>query len=56
MGFSGWPKDRAERREHFIREYPLVPKGVGAVNPVRLHGFQTEIGWGAFAPASVPPW
>ena len=50
LDFTGWPKDRAKRRERFIREYLVVPKGVGAGKPVRLRDFQTEIVRGAFAP------
>jgi len=50
LDFTGWPKDRARRRELFIREYLLVPKGVGAGKPVRLRDSQQEIVRGAFAP------
>ncbi|MCM3554008.1 phage terminase family protein [Janibacter melonis] len=50
LDFAGWPRDRAKRRERFIREYLLVPKGVGAGKPVKLRDFQREIVRGAFAP------
>ena len=49
LDFKGWPRDRAKRRERFIREHLLVPKGVGAGKPVRLRDFQTEIIRGAFS-------
>lgn len=40
LEFTGWPKDRARRRELFIREYLLVPKGVGAggIDPLPVNG------------------
>ncbi|MCV7506619.1 terminase TerL endonuclease subunit [Micrococcus luteus] len=50
LDFKGWPKDRAKRRERFIREYLLVPRGHGAGKPVKLRPFQREILQGAFAP------
>lgn len=50
IDLTGWPKARAARRLKFIREYLLVPKGVGAGKPVRLRPFQTEIVREAFAP------
>lgn len=50
LEFKGWPKDRAKRREKFIRDFLLVPRGHGAGKPVRLRDFQQEIIRGAFAP------
>ncbi|KUI16154.1 terminase large subunit [Mycolicibacterium acapulense] len=50
LDFSGWPKGRAKRRERFIGEYLITPKGVGAREPFRLRPFQREIITGAFAP------
>lgn len=50
LDLSGLPEGRAERRLAFIAEYLVVPKGVGAGEPVRLRGFQSEIIRGAFAP------
>lgn len=50
LEFTGWPRDRARRRERFVREYLKVPRGHGAGKPVRLREFQREIVRGAFAP------
>lgn len=50
LDFKGWPRDRARRREKFIREYLVVPRGHGAGKPVKLREFQQEIIRGAFAP------
>lgn len=50
LDFKGWPKDRAKRRLRFIREYLVVPKGVGAGKAVKLRDFQRDIIEGAFAP------
>lgn len=50
LDFKGWPKDRAKRREKFIRDFLLVPRGHGAGKPVRLREFQKEILRGALAP------
>ncbi|SOX52571.1 43 terminase large subunit [Mycobacterium ahvazicum] len=47
--FSGYPHDRAKRRERFIREYLVVPRGHGVGKPFRLRGFQREIVRDAFA-------
>ena len=49
LDFTGWPRDRARRRERFIREYIIVPKGKGAGKPLRLRPWQREIVRGAFA-------
>ncbi len=50
LDFTGWPRDRAKRRERFVREYVLTPKGKGAGKPLRLRAWQREIVRGAFAP------
>ena len=50
LSFAGWPASRAKRRERFISDYLVVPKGVGAREPFRLRPFQREIVTGAFAP------
>jgi hypothetical protein len=54
LDFTGWPMDRAKHRERFIREYLVVPKGVGDGKPVRLRDFQTEIVWGALTSCIRP--
>ncbi|MDF9279423.1 terminase large subunit [Arthrobacter sp. EH-1B-1] len=50
LSFKGYPRDRAGRRLRFIRDYLVIPKGVGAGKPVKLRDFQQEIVRGAFAP------
>lgn len=50
LSFKGWPRDRAERRLRFIREFCIVPRGHGAGSPVELRPFQRDIVTGAFAP------
>lgn len=50
LAFRGWPKGRARRRERFIGEYLITPRGVGAREPFKLRPFQREIIGGAFAP------
>ncbi|WP_245906365.1 terminase large subunit domain-containing protein [Mycolicibacterium palauense] len=50
MSFKNWPKDRAKRREKFVREYLRIPRGAGVGKPFRLQPFQQEITRGAFAP------
>lgn len=50
LDFAGWPGSRAKRRERFVREYLIVPRGHGAGKPFRLREFQREIVRGAFAP------
>ena len=50
LEFKGWPRDRAKRRERFIREYVKVPKGVGALKAFKLRDWQRDIVRGAFAP------
>ncbi len=50
LDFSRWPSGRARRRERFITEYLVTPKGVGALKPFALRPFQREIIRGSFAP------
>ncbi|WP_168706590.1 terminase large subunit domain-containing protein [Gordonia paraffinivorans] len=50
LDLSGWPTSRAQRRERFISEFLITPKGVGAREPFSLRPFQREIVRGAFAP------
>src|SRR5215208_6235827 len=50
LNFTGWPADRAARRERFISEFLIVPRGHGAGEPFLLREFQSKIISGAFAP------
>lgn len=50
LSFRGYPRDPAKRRLRFIKDYLLVPKGVGALEPVRLRKFQREIIEMVYAP------
>ncbi|OKH81166.1 terminase large subunit [Mycobacterium sp. ST-F2] len=50
LDFSAYPAGRAERRERFIRDYVVTPRGHGAGDPFKLRTFQREIITGAFAP------
>lgn len=50
LGFAGWPAGRAKRREKFISEYLITPRGVGAMEKFVLRPFQRDIIRGAFAP------
>lgn len=50
LDLSRYPADRAARRERFIGEYLVTPRGHGAGEPFKLRGFQREIVRGAFAP------
>ena len=50
LSFEGWPRDRAERRERFVREYVRTPKGVGVGGPFGLRPWQSQIVRGAYAP------
>lgn len=50
LDFSRYPADRARRREKFIGQYLVTPRGHGAGEPFRLRTFQREIIGGAFAP------
>ena len=49
LDFKGWPRDRAKRRERFIREFIVTPRGHGAGKPFVLRVFQREIVRGAYA-------
>ncbi|BBX72278.1 terminase large subunit [Mycobacterium shinjukuense] len=50
LAFSRWPSGRAKRRERFIGEFLVLPRGLGAGEPFELRPFQREIIRGAFAP------
>lgn len=50
LDFSHYRGGRANRREKFIGEYLITPKGSGAGKPFNLRPFQREITRGAFAP------
>jgi phage terminase large subunit-like protein len=50
LSFAGWPTGRARRREKFITEFLITPRGHGAGKPFKLRPFQREIIRGAFAP------
>lgn len=50
LDLTGYPRDRARRRERFIREHVIAPRGHGAGRPMALRPFQREIVRGAFAP------
>ena len=50
LSFAGWPASRAKRRERFIGEYLITPRGRGAGEPFKLRPFQREIIRGTFAP------
>lgn len=50
LTFPRWPTGRAKRRERFIGEYLVTPRGLGAGKPFDLRTFQREIIRGAFAP------
>lgn len=50
LSFKGWPTNRAARRLRFVNKYVVTPKGVGALKPLRLRPWQTDIITGAFAP------
>ncbi len=49
LDLSDYPAERAARIARFIEEFLVIPKGVGAGEPVRLPDFQREIIDGAFA-------
>lgn len=49
LDFSDYPADRAARRERFVAEFLLTPKGAGAGEPFRLREWQLDIVRGAFA-------
>lgn len=50
LSFTGWPRDRAKRREKFIQTYLKIPHGANEERKFRLQPFQLEIIRGAFAP------
>lgn len=50
LDLTGWPTGGAKRREKFISEYLVTPRGHGAGKPFRLRPFQREIIRSAFAP------
>ena len=50
LSFTRWPANRAKRREKFIGDYLITPRGHGAGKPFKLRPFQREIIAGAFAP------
>jgi phage terminase large subunit-like protein len=50
LDLSGFPAGRAKRREQFIGEFLITPRGHGAGEPFKLRPFQREIIRGAFAP------
>lgn len=49
LDFSSYPLDRAGRRVRFIEDFLMVPKGVGAREPVQLRDFQRVFIESAFA-------
>ena len=42
LDLFGWPSGRAKRREKFIGEYLITPRGHGAGEPFKLRPFQRE--------------
>jgi phage terminase large subunit-like protein len=48
--FSRYPADRARRREKFIADHLVTPRGHGAGEPFKLRPFQKQIIRGAFGP------
>ena len=50
LDLSGYPAGRAARRLRFIADHVVVPKGVGAREPVDLRAFQREFIESAYAP------
>ncbi|MGY4709069.1 terminase large subunit domain-containing protein [Mycolicibacterium sp. CBM1] len=50
LDFGDYPEDRAARRQEFIGDYLITPRGHGAKQPFKLRAFQNEIITGAFAP------
>lgn len=48
--FSGYPANRARRRQKFIGDYLVTPRGHGAGEPFKLRPFQRQIIEGSFAP------
>lgn len=50
LDLTEWPTERAARRERFVAEFLITPKGAGAGEPFRLRPWQQDIVRGAFAP------
>jgi phage terminase large subunit-like protein len=50
LDLAGYPASRAKRRERFVTDYLITPRGVGAKEPFKLRPFQREIITGAFGP------
>ncbi|TXI53392.1 terminase TerL endonuclease subunit [Mycolicibacter arupensis] len=50
LDLARYPVSRAKRRERFITDYLITPRGVGAKEPFKLRPFQREIITGAFGP------
>lgn len=50
LDLRGYPRHRAKRRERFIAEHLITPRGSGAGQPFALRAFQRDIIRGAFAP------
>ncbi|KUI43917.1 terminase large subunit [Mycobacterium sp. IS-1590] len=51
LDLSEYPAARAKRREKFVGEFLITPRGHGAGKPFRLRPFQRQIIRGAFAPS-----
>ncbi|OBG42537.1 terminase large subunit domain-containing protein [Mycolicibacterium fortuitum] len=50
LDFGHYPTNRAARRQKFIGEFLITPRGHGAKKPFKLRTFQKEIIKGSFAP------
>lgn len=50
LDFSHYPTNRAKRREKFITDFLITPRGHGANEPFKLRAFQKDIIRGSFAP------
>ena len=50
LDFADYPDGRAARRQKFIGDYLITPRGHGANQPFKLRDFQNELIEGAFAP------
>lgn len=48
LDFDHYPSNRALRRQKFIEDYLITPRGHGAKEPFKLRSFQKEIIKGAF--------
>ncbi|MCB0944267.1 MAG: terminase large subunit [Mycobacterium sp.] len=49
IDLTRYPRTRAKRREKFVGEYLITPRGHGAKQPFKLRPFQREIISGAYA-------